>query len=81
MISCSIAARGVLVLFPILGLSWGFGIIAVNHDALVWKYLFAIFTSLQVYKTENILLLNINGRKCIYTCLCRLPQNVQSNMC
>ncbi|CAB4010866.1 adhesion G- coupled receptor D1-like [Paramuricea clavata] len=41
------AARGVVILFPILGFSWGFSVIAVNHDALVWKYLFAIFTSLQ----------------------------------
>ena len=44
----SSAARGVVILFPTLGLAWGFGVIAVNHDALVWKYLFAIFTSLQV---------------------------------
>ena len=48
----STAARGVVILFPTLGLSWGFSVIAVNHDALVWKYLFAIFTSLQVIDTE-----------------------------
>ncbi|XP_028391995.1 uncharacterized protein LOC114516661 [Dendronephthya gigantea] len=41
------AARGVLVLFPTLGLCWVFGIIGVNHDALVWKYLFAISSSIQ----------------------------------
>ena len=29
--------------------------IAVNHDALVWKYLFAIFTSLQVKVNDNSL--------------------------
>jgi hypothetical protein len=45
-----IGARGVVILFPTLGLSWGFSVIAVNQDALVWKYLFAIFTSLQVRK-------------------------------
>ena len=45
---CSSAARGVVILFPTLGLSWGFSVIAFNHDALVWKYLFVTFTSLQV---------------------------------
>jgi hypothetical protein len=44
----SSAARGVIILFATLGLSWGFSVIAVNHDALIWKYLFAIFTSFQV---------------------------------
>ena len=44
----SLGARGVVILFPTLGLSWGFSVIAVNQDELVWKYLFAIFTSLQV---------------------------------
>jgi hypothetical protein len=44
----SSAARGVVILFPTLGLSWGFSVIAAKHDAVVWKYLFAIFTSLQV---------------------------------
>jgi hypothetical protein len=44
----SSATRGVIILIPTLGLSWGFSVIAVNHDALVWKYLFAIFASLQV---------------------------------
>ncbi|XP_028391918.1 uncharacterized protein LOC114516590 [Dendronephthya gigantea] len=41
------AFRGIVILFPALGLSWIFGVIAVNHDALVWKYLFAILNSLQ----------------------------------
>ena len=41
------AARGVIILFPTLGLSWTFSVIAVNHDAVIWKYLFVIATSTQ----------------------------------
>ncbi|CAB3990906.1 adhesion G- coupled receptor D1-like [Paramuricea clavata] len=41
------ALRGIVILFPTLGLSWIFSVIAVNHDAMVWKYLFAIFNSIQ----------------------------------
>ena len=64
---CSSTARGVVILFPTLGLSWGFGVAAIQHDALVWKYLFAIFTSLQVNSlapTERYL-----GENIIHSCL------------
>ena len=47
--SFSAALRGAVILFPTLGLCWIFSVIAVNHDAVVWKYLFAIFNSIQVY--------------------------------
>lgn len=39
--------RAVLVLFPILGLTWIFGLFALNHDSVVWKYLFIIFNGTQ----------------------------------
>ncbi|XP_028392131.1 adhesion G-protein coupled receptor D1-like isoform X2 [Dendronephthya gigantea] len=42
------AARGVMILFPTLGLSWAFCVIAFHSDDLVWRYLFTIFASLQI---------------------------------
>ncbi|KAH3727861.1 hypothetical protein DPMN_053806 [Dreissena polymorpha] len=39
--------RSVCILLPVLGLTWLFGIFAVNRDTLVFQYLFAIFNSLQ----------------------------------
>ncbi|XP_070540818.1 uncharacterized protein [Ptychodera flava] len=39
--------KGALVLLPILGLSWMFGLLAVNEDLIAFQYLFAIFNSLQ----------------------------------
>ena len=44
----SFAARGVIILFPILGLSWAFCVIALYSYAIVWQYLFTIFASMQV---------------------------------
>ena len=41
-------AKGAMFLLPLLGLSWIFGIMAVNKDLLVFEYLFAVFNSLQV---------------------------------
>ncbi|XP_028392134.1 adhesion G-protein coupled receptor D1-like isoform X4 [Dendronephthya gigantea] len=41
------AARGVMMLFPTLGLSWAFCVIALYSDVMAWRYLFAIFASLQ----------------------------------
>ena len=45
----STTLRGVVILIPTLGLSWIFGIITVNHDAVVWKYIFAVLNSIQVW--------------------------------
>ncbi|XP_077992799.1 uncharacterized protein LOC144446830 [Glandiceps talaboti] len=39
--------KGALVLIPILGLSWMFGLLAVNDNLLAFHYLFAICNSLQ----------------------------------
>ncbi|XP_052277342.1 adhesion G protein-coupled receptor L3-like isoform X2 [Dreissena polymorpha] len=39
--------RSVCILLPVLGLTWVFGIFAVNKDTLVFQYVFAIFNSLQ----------------------------------
>lgn len=37
-----------LVLLPLLGLTWAFGILTVNANATVFAWLFTIFNSLQV---------------------------------
>ena len=40
--------KAVIVLLPILGLTWIFGIIAVNNETQVFAWIFAILNSLQV---------------------------------
>ncbi|XP_052808205.1 adhesion G-protein coupled receptor D1-like isoform X3 [Mya arenaria] len=39
--------RSVCVLLPVFGITWLFGVFAVNRDAMVFQYLFVIFNSLQ----------------------------------
>ncbi|EPY77765.1 hypothetical protein CB1_001192001 [Camelus ferus] len=43
-----LTAKAVAVLLPILGTSWVFGVLAVNSQAVVFQYMFAILNSLQV---------------------------------
>lgn len=43
-----LTAKAVAVLLPILGISWIFGVLAVNTHSLVFLYVFAVFNSLQV---------------------------------
>ncbi|XP_058889109.1 adhesion G-protein coupled receptor D1-like isoform X1 [Acipenser ruthenus] len=42
-----LTAKAVAVLLPILGISWIFGVLAVNERSLVFQYMFATFNSLQ----------------------------------
>ncbi|XP_028410433.1 adhesion G-protein coupled receptor D1-like [Dendronephthya gigantea] len=42
-----IVLKGSAVLLPILGLTWVFGLLVFNQETIVFKYLFAIFNSLQ----------------------------------
>ena len=42
--------KGMIVLLPLLGLTWVFGIMAINKDTIAFQYLFAILNSLQVTK-------------------------------
>ncbi|XP_019524466.1 PREDICTED: adhesion G-protein coupled receptor D1 [Hipposideros armiger] len=42
-----LTAKAVAVLLPILGTSWVFGVLAVNGQAVVFQYVFAILNSLQ----------------------------------
>ncbi|TKS79090.1 Adhesion G-protein coupled receptor D1 [Collichthys lucidus] len=42
-----LTVKAVAVLLPILGISWIFGVLAINSHSLVFLYIFAIFNSLQ----------------------------------
>lgn len=42
-----IGLKGSAVLLPLLGLTWVFGLFVFNRDTIAFKYLFAIFNSLQ----------------------------------
>jgi len=39
--------KGVIILTPILGINWLFGLLAVNKQMLVFEFLFVIINSLQ----------------------------------
>jgi len=38
----------VVILLPVFGLTWVFGILAVNEDTIVFRYIFAVLNSFQV---------------------------------
>ncbi|TSO88066.1 Adhesion G-protein coupled receptor D1 [Bagarius yarrelli] len=46
--SVKLTAKAVAVLLPILGISWIFGVLAVNDQSFLFQYMFAVFNSLQV---------------------------------
>lgn len=51
-VSCFVSrltVKAVAVLLPILGISWIFGVLAVNTHSLPFLYIFAVFNSLQVH--------------------------------
>ncbi|CAB1319682.1 unnamed protein product [Coregonus sp. 'balchen'] len=43
-----LTAKAVAVLLPILGISWIFGVLAINDHSLMFQYMFAVFNSLQI---------------------------------
>ncbi|XP_012683935.2 adhesion G-protein coupled receptor D1 isoform X2 [Clupea harengus] len=42
-----LTAKAVAVLLPILGISWIFGVLAINDQSLLFQYMFSVFNSLQ----------------------------------
>ncbi|KAM3611849.1 uncharacterized protein V6R79_024970 [Siganus canaliculatus] len=42
-----LTVKAVAVLLPILGISWIFGVLAINTQSLLFLYIFAVFNSLQ----------------------------------
>ena len=45
--------RAALILLPLLGLTWLFGLLTLNENATVFAWLFTIFNSLQVKTTTS----------------------------
>ncbi|XP_060584221.1 adhesion G-protein coupled receptor D1-like [Ruditapes philippinarum] len=41
------ALRCILVLMPLMGLTWGFGALSLNSDTIAFQYLFAFLNSFQ----------------------------------
>ncbi|XP_055955105.1 adhesion G protein-coupled receptor L3 [Patella vulgata] len=41
------AVRSICVLLPVMGVSWGFGILAVNEEWILFDYIFTILNTLQ----------------------------------
>ncbi|XP_060568544.1 adhesion G-protein coupled receptor D1-like [Ruditapes philippinarum] len=41
------ALRCILVLMPVMGLTWGFGALSLNSDTIVFQYIFALLNSFQ----------------------------------
>ena len=39
--------KGVIFLLPILGVTWVFGVVAVNHDTIAFQYIFTVLNSFQ----------------------------------
>ena len=45
--------KACVVLFPLLGLTWVFGVLSVTDAGLVFQYIFTIFNSLQVLESPT----------------------------
>ena len=45
---CRSLIRNILVILPVLGVTWVFGVAAVNSDLVAFQFIFAIANSLQV---------------------------------
>ena len=46
---CRYLVKASVILLPLLGLTWVFGLFAVNENTAVFAWLFTILNSLQVY--------------------------------
>jgi 7 transmembrane receptor (Secretin family) len=49
-LECRRLLHNILVLLPLLGITWVFGVIAVNQQLVAFQFIFAIANSLQVSK-------------------------------
>jgi len=50
---CRSLIRNILVILPVLGITWVFGVIAVNSDLVAFQFIFAVANSLQVTLTRS----------------------------
>ena len=42
------SAKAAVILLPVFGLTWVFGLLAVNEDTVVFAWIFTVINSLQV---------------------------------
>jgi len=47
-------AKAAVILLPLLGLTWVFGLLAVNEDTVAFAWIFTILNSLQVGTVEYV---------------------------
>ncbi|XP_065676288.1 adhesion G-protein coupled receptor G4 isoform X6 [Hydra vulgaris] len=68
--------KGMVILLPILGITWTFGIFAVNSNAIVYQYIFTLSSSVQ---GVFIFLLHCIGNTEVRSALKRLHENRLQN--
>ena len=56
-ITCRQLLKAVMVLLPLLGMTWIIGMFAVNNDTQVFAWIFAVLNSLQVKQSNPITLI------------------------
>jgi len=61
--------RNILVILPILGLTWVFGVVAVNSDLVAFQFIFAIANALQVLHFVDDVKCILVTRVCVSVCL------------
>ena len=50
---CRTVLKATVILLPLLGITWVFGLLAVNQESSVFAWIFTIFNSLQVKQIAN----------------------------
>ena len=53
--------KACVVLFPLLGMTWVFGVLSVTDAGLVFQYIFTIVNSLQVFIAGFVIKENCGG--------------------
>ena len=56
---CRTSLKAAVVLLPLLGMTWIFGMLAINNDTIAFAWIFTILNSLQVCNYILISLITI----------------------
>ena len=57
--------KATIILLPLLGITWVFGLLAVNQESSVFAWIFTVLNSLQV--TDLFCVLNLYIHNCAMT--------------
>ena len=52
---CRTSLKAAVILMPLLGMTWLFGLLMVNDDTIAFAWIFTILNSLQVVATTDII--------------------------